>query len=68
MHTNVAEKCEDDDAPSTKFSWEGVIVGVLKKADDKELSIKKLRKKVRTNVNFITEKTFIDKAMYNTCS
>ena len=29
-----------------KFKWEAAIIGVLKKAEDKTLSIKRLRKKV----------------------
>lgn len=29
-----------------KFKWEAAIIGVLKRTDDKEMSVKKLKKKV----------------------
>lgn len=40
------EEEEEAEAPAGKFSWEAAIIGCLKRADDNELSLKKLRKKV----------------------
>ncbi|XP_069671872.1 cell growth-regulating nucleolar protein [Periplaneta americana] len=45
--TETEEIAEDSTAPATgKFSWQDIIVQVLNSKDSKELSLKKLRKKV----------------------
>lgn len=49
VETKVAEDANEeasDEAPTGKFKWEAAIIGVLKRADDKEITVKKLRKKV----------------------
>ncbi|KAI4826746.1 hypothetical protein KUCAC02_030179 [Chaenocephalus aceratus] len=40
------EETEDQQVPKGKFNWKGNIKAVLKDADDQELPLKKLRKKV----------------------
>jgi len=37
---------EELSLPTGKFKWEAAIIGVLRRADDKEITVKKLRKKV----------------------
>lgn len=49
VETKVAEDANEeasDEAPTGKFKWEAAIIGVLKRADDKEITVKKLCKKV----------------------
>lgn len=45
VEADVNEEASDE-APMGKFKWEAAIIGVLKRADDKEITVKKLRKKV----------------------
>ena len=46
MSAGAEELEEEESKPAEKFSWEAAIIGVLKREDDKEIGIKKLRKKV----------------------
>jgi len=41
----------ENESQAQKFSWEATIIGVLKKATDNEISVKKLKKKVLAEYN-----------------
>lgn len=43
---DASEETQDQEVPKGKFNWKGNIKAVLREADDQELSVKKLRKKV----------------------
>ncbi|KAL7408232.1 hypothetical protein ABVT39_020181 [Epinephelus coioides] len=43
---DTSEETQDQEVPKGKFNWKGNIKAVLREADDQELSVKKLRKKV----------------------
>lgn len=40
-------ECMLSDSNSGKFNWKGTIKAVIRQSDDQELSVKKLKKKVR---------------------